>query len=394
MTVTAVFNNWRTTGTRSAGRSHPALDPWLLGSASALIMLGIVMVYSASVAYAERTTGQGSYFLLRHLAHLGIAVLVMLVVYRMRVRVWERLGPYLLLTGMVLLVVVLLPGIGATINGSSRWIRLGAFSLQPSELMKLFVIVYVAGYLVRRQDELVQFTRGILMIGLVVAVIGMFLLQEPDLGSLAVISATVMTMLFLGGVRFWHFGLVLLLGLGGMILLTVISPYRMGRVTSFLDPWSDPFGSGFQLTQALIAVGRGEWFGAGVGASVQKLFYLPAAHTDFVFAVTAEELGLVGVFVVMGLYAVIILRSFAIARAAELAGQIYSARLAQGLGLLLGVQAIINMGVNLGALPTKGLTLPFVSYGGSSMIVCGIALAMLLRIGREAHAQGWGRGAT
>ncbi len=394
MTVAAVFNHWRTTGTRSAGRSHPALDPWLLGSASALIMLGIIMVYSASVAYAERTTGQGSYFLLRHLAHLGIAVLGMLVVYRMRVRVWERLGPYLLLIGMVLLVVVLLPGIGATINGSSRWIRLGVFNLQPSELMKLFVVVYVAGYLVRRQDELVQFTRGILMIGLVVAVIGMFLLQEPDLGSLAVISATVMIMLFLGGVRFWHFGLVLLLGLGGMILLTVISPYRMGRVTSFLDPWSDPFGSGFQLTQALIAVGRGEWFGAGVGASVQKLFYLPAAHTDFVFAVTAEELGLVGVFVVMGLYAVIILRSFAIARAAELAGQIYSARLAQGLGLLLGVQAIINMGVNLGALPTKGLTLPFVSYGGSSLIVCGIALAMLLRIGREAHAQGWGRGAA
>ncbi len=394
MTVAAVFNHWRTTGTRPAGRSHPALDPWLLGSASALILLGIIMVYSASVAYAERTTGQGSYFLLRHLAHLAIAVLGMLVVYRMRVRVWERLGPYLLLIGMVLLVVVLLPGIGATINGSSRWIRLGVFNLQPSELMKLFVVVYVAGYLVRRQDELVQFTRGILMIGLVVAVIGMFLLQEPDLGSLAVISATVMIMLFLGGVRFWHFGLVLLLGLGGMILLTVISPYRMGRVTSFLDPWSDPFGSGFQLTQALIAVGRGEWFGAGVGASVQKLFYLPAAHTDFVFAVTAEELGLIGVFVVMGLYAVIILRSFAIARAAELAGQIYSARLAQGLGLLLGVQAIINMGVNLGALPTKGLTLPFVSYGGSSLIVCGIALAMLLRIGREAHAQGWGRGAT
>lgn len=393
MTMTAVFNGWRSTGTRSAGRSQPALDPWLLGSVTALIMLGIVMVYSSSVAYAERTTGQGSYFLLRHLAHLGIAVLGMLVVYRMRVRVWERLGPYLLLIGMVLLVVVLLPGIGATINGSSRWIKLGAFNLQPSELMKLFVIVYVAGYLVRRQDELVQFTRGILMIGLVVAVIGMFLLQEPDLGSLAVISATVMIMLFLGGVRFWHFGMVLLLGLGGMILLTVISPYRMGRVTSFLDPWSDPFGSGFQLTQALIAVGRGEWFGAGLGASVQKLFYLPAAHTDFVFAVTAEELGLIGVFVMMGLYAVVILRSFAIARAAELAGQIYSARLAQGLGLLLGVQAIINMGVNLGALPTKGLTLPFVSYGGSSLIVCGIALAMLLRIGREAHAQGWGRGA-
>jgi len=376
---------------RVAGRSRPALDPWLLGAAVALIAFGIVMVYSASIAYAQRLTGQGHYFLLRHLAHLAMAVMVMTVVYRLRVRVWERLGPYLLLTGVVLLVLVLVPGIGANINGSSRWIKLGVFNLQPSELMKLFVVVYVAGYLVRRQEELVRFTRGILMVGLVVAVIGMLLLQEPDLGSVAVISATVMTMLFLGGVRFWHFGLVLLLGLGGMILLTVLSPYRMGRVTSFLDPWSDPFGSGFQLTQALIAVGRGEWFGAGLGASVQKLFYLPAAHTDFVFSVIVEELGLIGAVSVMGLYALVILRSFAIARAAELAGQIYAARLAQGIGLLLGLQAIINMGVNLGAFPTKGLTLPFISYGGSSFIVCGLALAILMRIGREAHAQGWGK---
>jgi cell division protein FtsW len=391
MIMSGLLSPWRAAGQRVAGRPHPALDPWLFGAATALIALGVIMVYSASVAYAERMTGQGQYFLWRHLAHLAVALLGMLVVYRLRVRSWERLGPWLLLIGMVLLVVVLVPGIGATINGSSRWIRLGVFNLQPSELMKLFVIVYVAGYLVRRQDELVRFTRGILMIGLVVAAIGMLLLQEPDLGSLAVISATVMTMLFLGGVRFWHFGLVLLLGVGGMALLTVISPYRMGRVTSFLDPWSDPFGSGFQLTQALIAVGRGEWFGAGLGASVQKLFYLPAAHTDFVFAVTAEELGLIGAFVVMGLFAVIILRAFAIARAAEAAGQLYAARLAQGIGLLLGVQAIINMGVNLGAFPTKGLTLPFVSYGGSSLIVCGIALAMLLRIGREAHAHSWGR---
>ncbi len=394
MTVAARFDTWRQSGTRAAGRARPALDPWLLGSAIALIALGIVMVYSASVAYAERMTGHGLYFLSRHLAHLAIALLAMLVVYHLRVRVWERLGPYLLLAGIVLLCIVLLPGIGASINGSSRWIRLGVFNLQPSELMKMFVVVYVAGYLVRRQEELLQFTRGILMVGLVVAVIGMLLLQEPDLGSVAVICATVMTMLFLGGVRFWHFGLVLLLGFGGMVLLTVFSPYRMGRVTSFLDPWADPFGSGFQLTQALIAVGRGEWFGAGLGASVQKLSYLPAAHTDFVFAVTAEEFGLFGVFVVMGLYAAVILRAFAIARAAELAGQIYAARLAQGLGLLLGVQAIINIGVNLGALPTKGLTLPFVSYGGSSLIVCAIALAILLRIGREAHAQSWGRAAT
>jgi cell division protein FtsW len=207
------------------------------------------------------------------------------------------------------------------------------------------------------------------------------------LGSVVVICLTVFGMLFLGGVRFWHFMAVVLAATGGMILLTLVSPYRMARITGFLDPWADPFNTGFQLTQALIAFGRGEWLGVGLGASIQKMFYLPAAHTDFLFAVLAEELGLLGVLTVMALIGVLVWRSFRIAAAAERNGQIYAARLAQGLGMLIGLQAMINMGVNMGALPTKGLTLPFLSYGGSSMIVCCIAAGLLLMIDREQRRQ-------
>jgi cell division protein FtsW len=372
---------------RVAGRSALTWDPWLLGSIVTLLVLGTIMVYSASVSIAERLTGNSFHYLLRHLFSIALGVSGLFIVTRTRVRVWEYLGPYLLLIGIALLVVVLLPGLGVHVNGSSRWLPLGIVNLQPSELMKLFMIVYAAGYLVRKQEELKFFTQGILMISIVLAVIGMLLLQEPDLGSVVVISLTVFAMLFLGGVRFWHFLAVVGAGVGGMVLLTFLSPYRMARVTGFLDPWADPFNSGFQLTQALIAFGRGEWLGVGLGASIQKMFYLPAAHTDFLFAVLAEELGLLGVFVCMALFVVIVWRAFQIARSAELNGQIYAARLAQGIGLLLGMQAMINMGVNMGALPTKGLTLPFVSYGGSSMIVSCLAAGLLLRIGREQGSQ-------
>ena len=370
-------------GGRVAGRSSARWDMWLVGSIASLILIGIVMVHSASVSIAERATGNSLHYLLRHLLSVGLGLTGLLIVMHMRVRVWEYLGPYLLLIGIALLVVVLLPGIGVHVNGSSRWLPLGFVNLQPSELMKLFMIVYAAGYLARKQEELRFFTQGILMLSIVLAVIGMLLLQEPDLGSVVVISLTVFVMLFLGGVRFWHFMAVASAGLGGMALLTYLSPYRMARITGFLDPWADPFNTGFQLTQALIAFGRGEWLGVGLGASIQKMFYLPAAHTDFLFAVLAEELGLLGVLVVMALFGIIVWRAFRIARSAEINGQVYAARLAQGLGLLLGMQAMINMGVNMGALPTKGLTLPFVSYGGSSMIVSCLAAGLLLMIERE-----------
>ncbi|MBI5782650.1 MAG: putative lipid II flippase FtsW [Gammaproteobacteria bacterium] len=375
----------------AVGRARPAWDPWLLGSTFVLLATGVIMVYSASVAYADREMNNSAYFLIRHASYTILGLVLMAFTMRTRVRWWEKAGPYLLLIGIVSLSVVLLPGIGAHVNGSSRWIRLGIVNLQPSEFMKLFAVVYVAGYLVRKQEALKNFTQGIVMVSVVVAVIGALLLMEPDMGSLVVITVTVFAMLFLGGVRFWHFMMVLGAGAGSMVLLTIISPYRMARATSFMDPFADPFNTGFQLVQALIAFGRGEWFGAGLGASVQKLFYLPAAHTDFVFAVMAEELGLVAVLAMMVLYGVIIVRAFIIARRAEAAGQIYGARLAQGIGLLLGGQAMINMGVNMGLLPTKGLTLPFVSYGGSSMLASCIAMGLLLLTGREAHGGNWGK---
>ncbi len=376
---------------RAAGRARHAWDYRLLGAVAALAALGLVMVHSASIDFAARTQGSSWYFLLHHAAYLLTGAAIVGVVVRTRVRWWEAAGPYLLLVGLALLVLVLVPGIGLHVNGSSRWLRLGPLTLQPSEFMKLFVVVYVAGYLVRRQEELRRFTQGILMIGIVVAVIGMLLLQEPDMGAVVVICVTVLIMLFLGGVRFWHFMLVVAAGVGGMAALTFIAPYRMNRVTSFLDPWADPLNAGFQLVQALIAFGRGEWFGVGLGASVQKLSYLPAAHTDFLIAVVAEELGLIAVLTVIALYAVVLARAFAIARQAELAGQLYGARLAQGLGLFLVLQAMINLGVNMGLLPTKGLTLPLVSYGGSSVIACAIAVGLLLLVDRESRGFVWGR---
>lgn len=377
-------------GARAAGRTRPQWDSWLLGVTFMLLATGLVMVYSASVAYADREMGNSAYFLVRHACYAVLGLLFMAFTMRTRVRWWEKAGPYLLLIGIVSLTIVLLPGVGANINGSSRWIRLGIVNLQPSEFMKIFTVVYVAGYLVRKQESLKNFTQGIVMVSLVVAVIGALLLLEPDMGSLVVITMTVFAMLFLGGVRFWHFMMVLGAGAASMVLLTIVSPYRMARATSFMDPFADPFNTGFQLVQALIAFGRGEWLGVGLGASVQKLFYLPAAHTDFVFAVIAEELGLVAVLGMMALFGIILVRAFAIAHQAEAAGHLYGARLAQGIGLLLGGQGMINMGVNMGLLPTKGLTLPLVSYGGSSMLASCIAMGLLLLIDREARGSNWG----
>jgi cell division protein FtsW len=375
---------------RVAGRSRPRWDPWLLGCVAALVGLGLVMVYSASVSSAERTLGNGFYYFVRQLGSVIVGCILMYLVTHTPLRLWERAGPYLLMLGLVLLVLVLVPGVGVNINGSSRWIRLGIVNLQPSELIKLFLVVYVAGYFVRKQDELQNFTHGFAIIGLVLVAAGILLLQEPDLGAVVVITMTVLGMLFLAGVRLWHFGVMTLTGISVVALLTVLAPYRLQRVVAFLDPWADPFNTGFQLVQALIAFGRGEWLGVGLGASVQKLYYLPAAHTDFLFAVTAEELGLLGVMTVILLFAMVVVRAFAISRRAEELGLLYGARLAQGIALLLGVQAAISMGVNMGVLPTKGLTLPFMSYGGSSMLVNLMNVGLLLLIERETRKDAWG----
>ncbi|MFQ6021694.1 MAG: putative lipid II flippase FtsW [Acidiferrobacterales bacterium] len=363
---------------------------WLVGSVVTLTGLGLVMVYSASISFAQVTLGNSTYYLWHQAAGVCLGLFFIYVVKHTPVRLWQAAGPYLLLGGMALLVLVLLPGIGVNVNGSSRWLRLGVVNIQPSEFVKLAIVIYVAGYYVRKQDELHNFTQGVVIISLVVAAVGTLLLLEPDLGAAIVICVTVLGMLFLAGVRFWHFSVVTAAGIGGMLLLTFVSPYRLQRLVAFLDPWADPFNSGFQLVQALIAFGRGEWFGVGLGASVQKLYYLPAAHTDFLFAVTAEELGLVGVLVIIVLFGVLIARAFVIAKQAETVGLIYAARLAQGVGLLLGSQAIINMGVNMGVLPTKGLTLPFMSYGGSNLLMSLFAVGLLLMVERETRNHAWG----
>jgi cell division protein FtsW len=273
----------------------------------------------------------------------------------------------------------------ATVNGSTRWLAVGPIRMQPAEVAKLCMVIYAAGYLTRKRESLGDFTQGVLIIGIVLAALALLLLLQPDFGSSVVITVTVGAMLFLGGIRFWHFLLCLLVGITATVVLAYIEPYRWARVTSFLNPWSDPYDSGFQLAQALIAFGRGEWLGVGLGESIQKLYYLPHANNDFLLAVIAEELGVAGVLAVIGLFGIVLWRAFAIARRAELAGKVYAARLAQGLGLLLIFQAIVNMGVNMGVLPTKGLTLPFMSYGGSSMLSSCVAVGLLLMVDRDSR---------
>ncbi|MBE9515676.1 MAG: putative lipid II flippase FtsW [Proteobacteria bacterium] len=375
--------------TRSAGQQRSYGDAYVLYAALLLVAAGWLMVYSASLSIAERSISSPYYFIVRHSAHVVLGLLMMALVSRIRSSLLMKLGPVLLMAGIGMLVLVLIPGIGMKINGSVRWISLGIANIQPSEFVKLFMVVYVAGYLVRKKEHLRMFVPGIAIISLVLGVVGCLLLLEPDLGTVAVMSITVMSMLYLAGVRFLHFMLVVLTGAGSMTVLTIVSPYRMERVTGFLNPWADPFDTGFQLVQALIAFGRGEWFGVGLGASIQKLAYLPAAHTDFIFAVLAEELGLIGVLFIISMVTLLVLRGFHIATIAEQRGDLYSARLAQGVSLLLGWQAVINMGVSMGVLPTKGLTLPLMSYGGSSMLVSCMAVGLILMVDRENREQAW-----
>jgi len=359
----------------------------LLLATVVLVGLGVVMVASASLETAERQLGVSSYFVIRQLIYVVLGLSIGAVVYRIPIEFWERHSVVPLFFVMSLLLLVLIPGIGREINGSMRWIPLGFANLQPSELAKLAVTIYLAGYLVRRSDEVRQAFMGFLKPILVLAVLCVLLILEPDFGSVAVLLAIALAMLFIGGVRLWQFTLMMSVVSGIMAILAVSSPYRLQRITAFMDPWADPFASGFQLTQALIAFGRGEWLGVGLGNSIQKLFYLPEAHTDFLFSVLAEELGLIGVVVVLGLFAVVVVSAFAIARQCERQGRPFAAYLAFGIGTWIGIQSMANMAVNMGLLPTKGLTLPLMSYGGSSLVVMCAAVALLLRIGREGLPQ-------
>jgi len=358
-------------------------DHWLLFVVFMLLGFGVVMVGSSSFEIADRKLGQPLYYLVRQAIYVAVGVLAALAVLRIPLEFWEKTNAYFLLGGVLLLVLVLVPGVGREVNGSMRWLSLGIVNVQPSEFAKLFVITYMAGYLVRHGETMQTALGGFVRPMAVLALVSVLLLAEPDFGAAAVILATAMMMMFLGGVRFWQFLVLVLLMALALAALAVSSPYRMERITGFMNPWADPFNSGFQLTQALIAFGRGEWFGVGLGGSVQKLFYLPEAHTDFLFAVIAEEFGFVGAVTLIAMFVFVVVRAFAIGRGAEKVGMRFASYLTYGIGVWIGIQAFINIGVNMGVLPTKGLTLPFMSYGGSSVLVMCIATALLLRVDYE-----------
>jgi len=375
---------------RSVSRQRIRLDLPLLISSLSLLALGLVMVGSASTSIAEDHSGEAFYYMWRQLSYLAVAFVSAFLIFMIPLKFWQRSGPTLMLINVVMLLLVFIPGLGREVNGSMRWIHLGPINLQLSELVKLFVIFYLAGYLVRHAEAVQTSAGGFLRPLMLLVVLAMLLLLQPDFGAVAVMLMTAMIMMWLGGARLFQFLLLMLFFVAALTLLVFISPYRMERLTGFMNPWADPFDSGFQLTQALIAFGRGEWFGVGLGASVQKLFYLPEAHTDFLFAVIAEELGLFGVLLVISLFIVIILRSLKIARDAENQNNFFNAYIAYGIGVWIGLQAFINIGVNMGVLPTKGLTLPLMSYGGSSLLVMCIAIAILFRVEYETQKKIYG----
>jgi cell division protein FtsW len=375
--------------TISLGASRRAIaeyDNVLTWIVTALLALGLVMVYSASIATAEagKFTGfQPTYYLIRHAIFIVVGLLAGMVVFQVPTKTWQNWAPYLFLIGVVLLLLVLIPGIGRSVNGSRRWLSLFVINLQPSELMKFFAVLYAADYAVRKGAVKHSLSKAFVPMFIVMALVGMLLLLEPDMGAFVVICAIAMGTLWLGGFNLKIFGALTVALPLAFAALILSSPYRMQRVIGFMDPWSDPYGKGYQLSHALIAFGRGEWLGVGLGASIEKLFYLPEAHTDFLLAVIAEELGFVGVLAVIALFAWMIVRAFSIGRQAAMEERLFPALVAQGIAVWLGVQAMINMGVNMGVLPTKGLTLPFLSFGGSGVVVNCVAIAVLLRIDYE-----------
>lgn len=368
---------------RSSGKPLALYDRWLILTIMCLLIIGLMMVASSSVMVSTKYFHQPFHFLVRQVAYLSVGMGLALVIMRVDTQFWEKISGPLLIVCLVLLILVLIPGIGRLVNGSRRWLSFGPIGIQVSELAKLTMIIYTAGYLVRQQNAINQTILGFIKPMMVLSIVALLLLREPDFGATVVITGTVMAMLFLTGVKIRYYaGLLVIVGLC-LVFLAVSSPYRMVRLTAFLNPWADQFNSGYQLTQSLIAFGRGGWFGTGLGDGVQKLFYLPEAHTDFVFAVLAEELGLIGIFLVMMLYSILVIRGLMIGYMAYMQDRLFAAYTAYGLTFWLGLQAAINMGVNAGLLPTKGLTLPFLSYGGASMVVNCIVVALLLRIDYE-----------
>lgn len=364
-------------------KTHLQLDPVLLGLTMALLLGGFVILASASISVSDNATGNPFFYVERQLVAAAIGAVAAFFCLFVPMRAWQALGFPMLLVGIALLTVVLVPGIGYEVNGATRWVRFGPMNLQVSEPARLCLLIYVAGYVVRQQKALREQFVGFLRPMLVLSLACILLLAEPDFGAAIVLLATALVVLFVAGARIRDFVVFFSAAVIAMVILALTSPYRLNRLTAFLDPWADPYNSGFQLTQSLIAIGRGEWVGVGLGDSVQKLFYLPEAHTDFVFAVYAEEFGLLGSVVLIAMFLALLWRVFRLAMRAADAERFFEAYLAIGLGTWLGLQAFINIGVNMGILPTKGLTLPLISYGRSSMIVAMIAIGLLLRIHHE-----------
>jgi cell division protein FtsW len=383
--MSAIARPQAVSGQSSQGDALPMLDYWLLGAALILLCFGLVMVASASVAVSDRLTGSPFFYVYRHLFAISLGLTGALMLFRVPMQQLNHLGPALVTLGLILLLLLLIPGVGKTVNGATRWIPLGVFNLQSSEFMKLFMVLYIAGYLVRRQDEVAHSFWGFAKPMLLLVLTSALILWQPDFGTTVVLFATAVGMLFLGGVVLYQFAI--LVGLAGVAggLLIYFSPYRWERFTTFRNPWDDPFDTDFQLSQALIAFGRGEVNGVGLGNGIQKQFYLPEAHTDFIMAVVGEEFGLLGTLAVILLFSFIAWRAFQIGTRAEGLNQRFSAYVSYGLGLWLALQAFINIGVNVGMLPTKGLTLPFMSYGGNSIIVACLAIALLMRIDHESR---------
>ena len=360
-----------------------AVDPLLLPLIIALLLIGLIAISSASVGYAESTYGNPWHHSQRHLVYLCLALMAGGACYRVPVDFWYRSAWLWLLLSSLLLILVLIPGIGRNVNGSQRWLALGPLTLQPSELAKAGMILYVASYLLRQGKALQESWQGFLRPLMILGVVAVLLLAEPDFGATVIMLATVFGMLFLAGMRLTHLGLIMICtGILGTLLIKA-APYRLQRLIAYTDPWADPYGAGFQLIQSLIAFGRGEWLGVGLGNSVQKLFYLPEAHTDFVFSIWAEETGFAGAMVLIVLFLALVLRIFQLGRQALEARQEFAAYVCFGVALMFSGQAFVNMGVSSGLLPTKGLTLPLVSYGGSSLISACALLGMVLRIARD-----------
>lgn len=358
-------------------------DHYFLMAVAIIIFMGLLMVASTSISLSSHFYHHPFRYLTRQTSYLALGLIFSAFIIQVPVKIWQQLSPFLLIIGILSLVAVLIPGVGKQVNGSMRWLGAGPVSIQVSEFMKLSMVVYLASYLVRHEQEIHTRLIGFIKPMIILAIICALLLKEPDFGASTVILATCLGMMFLAGARLGQFLGLLALSLAALVTLAISSPYRLQRLTSFLNPWANQFDSGYQLTQSLIAFGRGGWFGVGLGDSIQKMFYLPEAHTDFLFAILTEELGLVGALFIIATYGLLVFRTFIIGRQAQSIHKDFAAYVAYGIGLWIGLQVLINIGVNTGILPTKGLTLPLMSYGGSSILINCIAIALLVRIDHE-----------